>query len=322
MPYTSSQATPRADIYALVMQANAKFNEMFIGDKVLPIKGEDFRKGIYMKANLANALLLNNDAKPREQGAAYARVNRKYDTDTYDAQEYGLETAIDDSYEEEVDRFMNLEATEAMLIERSLRINYEARVAAKIMDPNTFTTTAATVAYTAANTATMDVVSDVDLAKGRLLKLGIIPNAVIMNYDVFQRIRRSTLLQNQIFGVVPRQAGQRLLPGVEDVARALGVDTLYIGQAPTNQNQQGQSYSGAFIWQPTYLAVLQIEGGDYQAGGVGRTIQWTKDTTGLFTPETYRDNSRRSNILRVRQNTAEKIIDATACQLIQTNYTP
>jgi hypothetical protein len=321
MPYTNAQATPRSDIYALVMQANTDFNKLFIGDLVLPPKPEPIRLGIYMKAKLANAELLNADAQPRAQGATYARSNRKYDTDTFDCLEYGAESVIDDSYENEVERFMNLEATEAMLLERSLRISYEARVAAAIMNASTFTATAATVAYTAANVATIDVVNDVDLAKTRLLKNGIIANAAVMSQDLFNRIRRSTLLQNQIYGVVPRTAGQRMLPAEDDVARALGVDNLYVGKAPKNGNQKGQTYSGSFVWGTTYIWVGNVAGGEYQAGGVGRTIQWDKDTTGLFTPETYRSDERRANILRVRQNVAEKIIDETAGELITTSYT-
>jgi hypothetical protein len=302
------------------MQANADFNKLFIADQIFPVKTEDVKRGIYMKANLANAELLNADAKARESGAGYTRVNRKFDTDTFDCQEYGLESVIDDSYEEEVERFLNLEATEAMLLERSLRISYETRVAAALMNSSTFTATAATVAYTQANIATIDAANDVDLAKGRMLLNGIIPNAVAMSFNVFQRIRRSTLLQNQIFGVVPKTAGQKMLPGEEDVARALGVDTLLVGKAPYNANAKGQTFSGAFVWPDTYVAVLSIQGGEYQAGGVGRTIQWSKDTTGLFTPETYRDDSIRGNVLRVRQHTAEKVIDTTCCQLITTSY--
>jgi hypothetical protein len=111
-----------------------------------------------------------------------------------------------------------------------------------------------------------------------------------------------------------------MLPGEQDVAEALGVETLYVGKAPRNSNTKGQAYSGSFIWGNNVFAVCQIAGGEYTAGGVGRTIQWTKDTTGLFTPETYRSDERRSNILRVRQHTAEKVIDETACELITTNY--
>jgi hypothetical protein len=320
MAYTNSQATPRSDIFALVQQANADFTKLFIGDQIFPVKGEDVKRGIYMKANLANAELLNADAVPRASGDSYQRINRKYDTDTFDAIEYGLESVIDDAYESEVERFMNIESTEAMLLERSLRISYEARVAAALFNASTFTATAATVNYTAANLATIDVANDVDLAKSRMLKNGLIANTIVMGYDVYQRIRRSTLLQNQIFGVVPRSANQRMLPGEQDVAEALGVEKLLVGKAPRNGNNKGQSYSGSFIWGTTYIAVCNTAGGEYQAGGVGRTIQWTKDTTGLFTPETYRSDERRSNVLRVRQHTAEKVIDATACELITTSY--
>ena len=320
MPYTNAQATPRSDIYALVMQANADFNKMFIGDQVLPVKGEDVKRGIYMKAKLANGELMNGDAVPRANGDAYNRINRKYDTDTFDALEYGLEAVIDDAYESEVERFMNLEATEAMLLERSLRISYERRVAAAVMNATTFNATAAGVNYTEANLATINLPADVAAAKLKLLKKGIVPNAIIMSANVFYRIQRSTLMQNQIFGVVPKTAGQFTLPGEDDVARALNVDTLYVAKSAYNSNAKGQTHSGSFIWADTYISVCQIAGGEYQAGGIGRTIQWTKDTTGLFTPETYRSDERRSNVLRVRQHVAEKIIDETAAELITTSY--
>ena len=320
MPYTNSQATPRSDIYALAMQANADFNKLFIADQILPVKGEDVKRGIYMRAKLANAELLNGDAAPRANGDAYQRVNRKYDTDTFDAIEYGLESVIDDAYESEVERFMNLEATEASLLMRSLQISYERRVAAAVMNASTFNATGALVAYTEANLATINLPADVQAAKNRLMLKGIVPNAIIMSQNVFSRIQRSTLMQNQIFGVVPKSAGQFALPGEDDVARALGVDKLFVAKSAYNSNQKGQTYSGSFIWSDTYVSVAQVQGGEYQAGGIGRTIQWSKDTTGLFTPETYRSDERRSNILRVRQHVAEKIIDESAAELITTSY--
>ena len=320
MPYTNASATPRSDIYALVMQANQDWNKVFIGDKVLPVKGEDVKRGIYMKANLANAQLMNADAKPRQSGASYQRVNRSYDTDLFDAQEYGLESVIDDSYESEVERFMNLEATEATLLERNLRISYEVRVAAAVMNATTFTATAAKVNYTETLLSTQNLAFDVAAAKERMLLQGTAPNSIIMSQTLFNMIRRAPLLQNQVFGVVPRTAGQNRQPSAADIAEALDIETLYVAGAAKNSNAEGQTHSGAFIWGNTYIAVCYIAGGEYQAGGIGRTIQWTKDTTGLFTPETYRDDRIRSNVMRVRQHTAEKIVDSTACQLITTNY--
>ena len=115
-------------------------------------------------------------------------------------------------------------------------------------------------------------------------------------------------------------AGQRMLPDEADVAQALGVDKLLVGKAPMNANKKGQSYSGGLVWADTYIAVMNIQGGDFLAGGAGRTIQWTLDTTGLFTPESYRDNAIRSDVMRVRQHTDEVIIDATCVELITTSY--
>jgi hypothetical protein len=319
MPYTNAQATPRADIYALVQQANADFNKLFIADLVLPVKNEDARRGIYMKANLANAELLNADALPREGGAGYNRVNRRFDTDTYDCQEYGLESVVDDAYEAEVERFMNLEATEAMLLERSLKISYEARVAAAIFNTTTFNSTASAIVYSTANILTMDPASDIDIAKTKLLKKGILANAVVMSQDVYNRIRRSALLQNQVYGVVPRAAGQRALPNEQDIANALGVENLFVGKAPYNTANKAATYSGSFIWNSTNIWVGQVQGGEYTAGGVGRTISWAKDSVGLFTPETYRSDERRSNVIRVRKNVAEKIIDSTAGEIVTVN---
>jgi hypothetical protein len=147
-----------------------------------------------------------------------------------------------------------------------------------------------------------------------------LPNAIIMSANVFNRIQRSTLMQNQIFGVVPKSAGQFTLPGEDDVARALGVDNLYVAKAAKNGNAKGQTFSGSFIFADTYVSVCQVMGGEYQSGGIGRSILWSKDTTGLFTPETYRSDERRSNIIRVRQHVAEKIVDETAGEHITTSF--
>jgi hypothetical protein len=49
-------------------------------------------------------------------------------------------------------------------------------------------------------------------------------------------------------------------------------------------------------------------------------LVWSDDAPGGFVSESYRDEARRSNVLRVRMNTAEKIIDANAGVRITTQY--
>lgn len=320
MAYTSSQATPRSDIHALAMQANAPLDKLLLADKLLPPYPSEVKRGIYMRAKLGNAGLLNVDQVPRSPGAGYNRITRKFDTDTFDCEDWSLEEAIDDSFAHEVERFMNLETTSAALIMRNQRLAYEARVAAVVMNSTTFTATSALVAYTEANLATINVPGDTAAAKLRMLKNGSMANCAIMSANVFERIRRSTLLQNQTYGVVPKSAGQNALPNEAQVAEALGVETVYIGRGAKNGNTDGQTFSGSFIWPDTYLAIAYVAGGEFEAGGIGRTIQWTKDTIGLFTPETYREEQTRSDILRVRFHATEKVVDETAVELITTSY--
>jgi len=318
MAYQNAQASVRGDINTFLMQA-AGADDLFIGDKVFPVYNSDVKKGQYLRIRLGLGELLNPDAAIRTPGAQYARTNRVLETATFDTREIGLEEIVDDSYSNDVSRFLDLEVAIAKILMRSVRISYEVEVEAALMNATTFTATGAAVAMTEGNLATINLPADVAAAKLRLLKKGSIPNAVIMSANVYERVRRSTLMQNQIFGVVPKSAGQYLLPGEQDMARALGVDTLYVGKAPKNTVKKGLTYTGGLVWGDTYVAVANIAGGEFSAGGVGRSIVWTKDSQ-LFTAETYRDESRRSDVLRVRQSAVAAVVDETCCELITTSY--
>jgi len=63
------------------------------------------------------------------------------------------------------------------------------------------------------------------------------------------------------------------------------------------------------------------KGGDYSEGGAGRTLVWEADIpSGLYATETYRDEKRRSDRVRVRTNSIEKVLNGNAGQLIATAW--
>ena len=104
-----------------------------------------------------------------------------------------------------------------------------------------------------------------------------------------------------------------------DGAAALGVQTLAIGRAAYNTANKGKSYSGSFIVPDSKIIVGQVAGGEFTAGGIGRTLVWAADAAG-FVSESYRDEARRSNVLRVRMNTDEVVIDPNAAVRITTDF--
>jgi len=320
MSFISGGSTIRADInQALVEAPNGDTG--LIGAEIFPLLPVAAKSGQYLKVQLAQADLLNNDSKARSSASDYARVTRSFGTDSYDAVEYGLEEVIGDDFKADADRFFDLEASSARYLLRQLKIGHEKRVSDIINAATTPFTTAdqsAISAYTNANLANIDVAGDVAAARTELNKLGYEANAVLMSAPVFERIRRTTKLQNQFFGVVSDTKG-RLLSEAE-IAAALGVERVLVGRAAVNSANKNKSYSGGFIFPNTFITVANVQSGQFTAGGIGRTLVWSADAPGGFVTESYRDEARRSNVLRVRMNTAEKLIDANAGVRITTSF--
>jgi len=320
MSFISGGTTIRADInQALIEAPNTETG--LIGAEVLPLLPVSAKSGQYLKVQLAQADLLNNDSKPRIASSDYARAVRAFGTDTYDTIEYGLEELIDDGFRADADRFFDLEASSARFLLRQIKLGHEKRVSDLLFATTTPFTTAdqsAISSYTNANLSNIDVAGDIAGARTELNKLGYEANTIIMSAPVFERIRRTTKLQNQFFGVVSDTKGRLLVEA--EIAAALGVERVLVGRAAINSANKNKTYSGGFIVPNTQIIVANVQSGQFTAGGIGRTLVWSADAPGGFVSESYRDEARRSNVLRVRMNTSEKLIDANAAVRITTSF--
>ena len=313
-----SYTTIRADIAQAVYEGLSNKNNLFIGTEVMPVYSSDVKSGAYLKLNIGDSETLNDDVLKIAAGAGYPRTSRRFTSDSFDAIEYGLEEVLPDSNRRDLDRFFDTEVNIAGMLLRQIQISHEARVASAAFAANGLTAISATAAYTEANITSFDVPGDVASAKLELAKYGVLPNTLIMSMPLFERIRRSAKVQNQFFGIVPSDQSRLLSEG--EVAAAVGVDRVLVGRAPKNTAAKGQAYAGGFIWSNTYMALATTSGGDFSGGGFGRTIVWAADSPVPFVSETYRDEARRANVLRVRQNSAEKVIDGSSIIRITTGF--
>jgi len=313
-----SYTTIRADIAQAVYEGLSNKNNLFIGTEVMPVYSSDVKSGAYLKLNIGDSETLNDDVLKIAAGAGYPRTSRRFTSDSFDAIEYGLEEVLPDSNRRDLDRFFDTEVNIAGMLLRQIQISHEARVASAAFAANGLTAISATAAYTEANITSFDVPGDVASAKLELAKFGVLPNTLIMSMPLFERIRRSAKVQNQFFGIVPSDQSRLLSEG--EVAAAVGVDRVLVGRAPKNTAAKGQTYAGGFIWSNTYMALATTSGGDFSGGGFGRTIVWAADSPVPFVSETYRDEARRADVLRVRQNSAEKVIDGSSIIRITTGF--
>ncbi len=316
--YTNAAAVIRQDLSVFAEEA-AGADNYFIASKIMPVLDSPVKAGVYPKIRMAGGQLLKAESTRRGPTGTYNEVDRKIETDTFDCIDRGLEERIDDVIARDLERFFDVEVLTTKLITRQIMLDYETRVAAAIMNASTFTATAATVAYTEANLATIDVVYDIFGAKERLTRKGLVPNCLIMTDSVFNRLRRSTKLQTFLYGTLGAGTGYRLI-NTSDIGNALGIPNVFIAAATYDSANKAATPVLTPVWGNTYLWVGYVAGGDFSAMGAGRTIIWTADAPGMFVTETYRSEPRRGDMVRVRMHSAEKIIDATAGELITTNW--
>jgi len=317
--HPNSGATIRGDLNSVVEEA-AGVDRWFIGHIVFPEFGVDKKSGTYVKLTKTTGELLKPGSTLREPKSSYGRILRAWESDTYDCQDRGLEEPIDDTEQKDLSRFFNAEAVAAKLTLRAVRLDHEIRVAALLMNTGSFAATAAAVNYTQALIATINFPADILAAVERVNDSGEIADTIVMSPNVFNRIRLSTLLQNFVRGNRPSDSTMAI--NAADIASAFsdaGIKQVLVGRARYDSAKKGQAYVAARVWGDTYVWVGALAGGDFTNGGAGRTIVWNAEG-GLWVTETYREENIRSNIVRVRQNTVEKVIVAGAGTLITTSY--
>ena len=316
----SSGATIRSDINIKVEEA-ASADDFFIGIQAMPPLGVDAKSGTYPKIQIAAGELLTQGATERSRGGSYGQVTRQWTSDTYDCVDRGLEEPVDDIEARDLARFFNLEVATARWVLRNMMLAHEVRAAAALVNATTFGAgTNSATAYTEANIATLSFVADVLAAIERVRNNGTNPDTIILSSTVYNRIRRGTLVTNFVSGSV----GKGSEVTASTLAQAFGdegIRQVLVGKARYNSAKKGQTYSAANVWGNTYVWVGKCndQALTAQDGGAGFTFYWNAEG-GLFVTESYRDEARRSNVVRVRQNTAEKIVDSTAGTLITTQY--
>jgi len=322
MLYPTSGATIRHDLNTVV-EEGAGIEDGLIGLSVLPPLGVAAKSGSYPKIQLAGGALMDAVATTRERGGAYGRVSRKWTTDTYDCVDYGLEEAVDDVDAADLSRFFDAEATAARLTRRNVLLAHEVRAAAAIMSTGNFgAATNSSVAYTVANLATVSFIDDVLVAIETLRNSGVNANTIVLSSQVMARIKQATKVQGWIRGTLQGNIDRPV--NAANLAASFmdeGIENVFVGRARQNTAKKGQALSASSIWGTTYVWVGRVNRSatDPKQGGAGFTFHWNQEG-GLFVTETYRDEPNRSNMVRVRQNVTEKIVDGTSGTLIATQY--
>ena len=318
--HSTSLSFPRPEITAFLEESYGA-EEGLIATQVLPVIDQPTRNGTYLRIRRGSGELMKINSTRRAKDGSYNQGTRALETDTYDCVEYGWEERVDDANKTEFARFLDMEKFTAKVCKRTLLLDYEKRVADIMSAASGMTATDAVVPYTANNLANIDFPKDVMDAQERLRKKGITANTLIMTLTLFNLLRRSGKLQSFLFSNLGQ--GVYKLIGEEDLVKPFRIKNILIaaGSYDSAPKDTSGTFTGSFIWSNAKVWLADIQSGDFSAGGLGRTITWGADSPGgLLTTETYRDEKKRGDMVRVRTHTAEKIVDAGAIEVINTNF--
>lgn len=295
-----------------------------IGTQVLVPWEAQAQSGTYGKIPLKQ--LLQNPDVSRANAGAYNRLTWTFDDAAYNCVEYGLEGVVDDRSATQNAGYFNAELVTADMVRKRVMRAAEARIAAAIFNTTTWTgsplTTSISTEWSTAATAVP--ITDVKSAKRKVFDgCGMWPNALIISRSVFHNLQIVTQITDAIKS---GGAGDRAM--ISDVtprmiALALDLDYVIVGGAPYNSANIGQTATIAEIWDDEYAMVAKIAlpGDPIEEPVIGRTIHWGADGSEIGgTVETYRDETVRAGIVRVRHD-VDEVIMYPQCGHLLTNIT-
>lgn len=317
MVYTNATAVPRDELTDVVMEATGR-DEMFPGLKLLPEMPVGQLTAHVPKIAVASGDLMRAAQKRRTPGTNFDRWQSSITDYSLTLVQVGEEIVLPDETTLQYEDYFAIESVYSMEAANRLRLGLDLDQEGALFDSAVFTATNSSVAYTAANIATIDFVNDVINAVRRIKAAGEKANTIAIPGPVYDRLRQSTILKAWIAGSI--NPGDSVSPDAITASfKSMGITQTIILDSYVNQSDTGNADVINPVWPNTYVFVGAVQSGALRSGGVGRTFFWEKEGP-LFNITSYRDETRKSNIIRAIRTALPGITNARAGQLITTQY--
>lgn len=316
---TSSLATLRPDLAASFEAFDLEAEKMnYIAPRVAPTITVAKPSGTFGKIPL-DQLLVQADTK-RMPGSGYSRGKFNFTPASFACEEHGFEMPVDDREATMYNEYFDAERISARRAFAAVLRNAEMRWAAALFNATTWTGASLYLdtAVTWATLATAVPLTDVETAVQAVWNnSGLWPNALIINRKVFRDLRNTTQIIDRVKyqGFMDARAGNI---SVEALSQAFDLQVIVAGGAK-NSALEGQTATPAPIWSNGYAMVARVATtNDPAEPCVARTFSYEEDggvVDGRF--ETYRDETVRGDVVRVRHDVDEIVMYAQAAFLLK-----
>jgi hypothetical protein len=316
---TSSLATLRPDLATFLEFDLESENQGYIAADVFPVIDVQSASGNFGKIPLEQ--LLQQRETRRSPGSGYSRSQWTFTPATYATYEHGAEEPVDDNEARMYAEYFQAEQISTLRAFSAVLRNAEQRVADAVFNTSTWTGSSLTTAITHEwDDATNAVpLTDVEAAVQKIYdNSGLWANALIINRKVFRNLRNNDQIIDRINASGAGSPSKATDVTTQMLSAVFDLPNIIVAGTSKNGAKEGQSASPTQIWSGEYAMVCKIASGpDMRDPCIGRTFHWSQDGSSIGgTVESYRDETVRGDVIRVRHQVAEVVLYPEAGHLL------
>lgn len=316
MPTSPSKLTTlRPDLKTVVEFDLEMQRRNYIGLQLMPRFDVPRRSGTFGKIPIEQLLAATGEKLERAARSGFSRRDWTFTEDSFATKSRGVEEPVDDDESEIYRDYFDAELVAAMRAYDRLFGGYERRIVAQAIDATetaSQTTAAGTVWSTSASATPRANVK----AAGKAIwdRTGYWPNVVAIGRLAYRDLQDCDEIIDRMAGQgsgvssLPREVTLQRLAEIFDVERVVVADAIQLSSGGTVSQ----------IFPATKALVMRAATGpDFSEPCFGRTLVYT-GVSGDFdpTPETYRDEPVKSDIVRMQHESQEKVLYSEMAQVI------
>lgn len=278
----------------------------YLADQVLPsvsVVKESAAYWVYDKSRFDTP---DSKRAPRSE---YNRIDWNVTTDTYLAEQYGLEGEIDDEERKNAASPLDLDVDTTEIVTDMVLNNRERRVANIVLDTAVITQNVTLAGVDQwSDYANSDPLDDVKTARITIYTgaPGYTPNMLEMGYQVLEVIK----LHPDIKEIV--KYTERAIITKQILAAVFEVDEVLVGKVVRRSSKEGAADAFTDIWGKDVLVFFSEGRPSLKRASLG--YQMRQNELRVFR---YREDKRDTDVIRVSEKQDEKIVSAALGYLIK-----
>jgi len=279
--------------------------EGYLADQILPpvpVQKESAAYWVYDKSRLDAP-----DSK-RAPRSNYNRVDWNTSTDTYLAEQYGLEGEIDDEERTNAASPLDLDVDTTEIVTDMVLNNREKRVADLVLSTSTVTQNTTLAGVNQWSDAGSDPLNDLKTARTTIYTgaPGYGANTMVMGYLVFEALKLNADIREIV------KYTERAIITRQILAAVFEVEELLVGKVIRRTSKEGQTDAFGDVWGKDVLLFYRETRPSLKRVSFG--YQFRQNDLRVFR---YREDKRDTDVIRVSEKQDEKIVSAGVAYLIK-----